>query len=306
MALLLITRGFKPQIWVDALKKHEADLDIRIWPDVGNPKDINFALVWRYPPGELCKYPNLKCIASMGAGVDHIFSDPDLPNVPIVRVVDKQLMNHMTQFAVWAALDHIRMGDKYKSQQKDAYWKVHLLDPNSGIGIMGAGQMGKDAAEAFVHLGFEVYTWSRTSKNIEGVKSFYGDDGLKPFLNKCDILICELPLTPQTHNILNQENLNQLPKGAYVINIARGGHVNDEDLIEALDCGHVSGALLDTFRDEPLPAEHPFWNHPKIKVTPHVASITDPNVVAKQVIENYQRMQRGEPLSNQVDPSQGY
>ena len=171
---------------------------------------------------------------------------------------------------------------------------------------MGLGQMGEDAAQQFLKLGFDVYTWSRTPKDNQGMTSFHSHAQLHDFLACADILVCLLPLTPETENILNARTLQQLPKGAYVINVARGGHINDEDLIDALDSNHLSGATLDTFRVEPLPANHPFWTHPKITITPHVASITDPSSVAEQIVANYHRAKRSEPLLNQAYAERGY
>lgn len=307
MALLLILGKFDPKVWLRELKKIDAELDIRIWPEIGNPNDIDFALVWTYPPGELLSFPNLKCISSLGAGVDHIFNDPDRPkHVPVVRVIDKLLARDMTQYVALAVLNYTRLVDLYQQQQQRQEWKQHSPKNELTVGIMGLGELGKDAAEKLIALRFNVIGWSRTPKNLSNLKCYYGEEQFQQFLSESPVLINLLPLTPATKNILNKETFSHLPKGAYIINVARGGHLVEQDLIAALDQEQLSGACLDVFTVEPLPKDHPFWHHPKIRVTPHIASVTNPKSVAAQIIENYQRMKAGKPLLHQVNLETGY
>lgn len=307
MAFLFIPGPINPQSWVNELKKVDPTLDIRVWPDYGNANDIEFALVWRHPPGALKQFPNLKCISSLGAGVDHIMSDPSRPpQVPIVRVIDPLLVRDMTQYITLAVLNHTRHFAQYHHYQKNAAWT--RLPPNNeiNIGVMGLGQLGTDAANKLLALGFTISGWSGSAKDFPGVKTFNGEAQFHGFLAQANILVNLLPLTAQTRDILNSGTFQQLPRGAYIINVARGGHLVDQDLITALDSGQLSGACLDVFRTEPLPPEHPFWRHPKIIVTPHIASVTNPKSVAVQIVENYHRALAGKPLLHVVDVTKGY
>lgn len=307
MAILFIPGKFDPTAWQKALLQIDPKLDIRVWPDVGNPADIEFALVWNYPIGELLKYPNLKCISSLGAGVDHIFRDSQRPpHVPIVRVVDPLLIRDMTQYIVWAVLNFTREFPRYQEQQKHKKWQPHAPKNEVNIGILGLGQLGSDAANKLDGLGLRVSTWSRTPKNMTGIKTFFGAEQFNEFLTQTKVLINLLPLTPETENILNRDLFYTLPKGAYIINVARGNHLVEQDLIAALGDDQIAGACLDVFRTEPLPADHPFWRHPKIIISPHNASVTNPRSVAPQILDNYYRALKHEPLLNLVDPKQGY
>ena len=309
MALLVVIPGYQATRWVSKLQAFEPKLDIRVWPAVGDPDEIDFALTWRHPLGELKKYRNLKCIASMGAGVEHILCDPDLPHgVPITRIVDPSMSQLMSEYIVMVVLNYCRHYDLYRKQQAQQEWylKIPILARDVGIGIMGLGQLGGDAAEKLSYLGFQVAGWSRTPKIINRVKTFSGDDQLNEFLSHTRILICLLPLTPGTKDILNRDLFNKLQPGAYVINVARGEHLVEQDLLDAVETGQLSGACLDVFRTEPLPKDHPFWRHPKIVVTPHISSLTIPAAVVPQIIANYHRALSGNPLLNEVDIKRGY
>jgi glyoxylate/hydroxypyruvate reductase A len=309
MALLVIAPDLDADWYAKELKSLAPALDIRIWPDIGIAENIEFALAWNHPPGEFNKYKNLKCIASIGAGVDSILSDPYLPRgVPVTRVIDRSMSQFMSEYVILSVLNYCRQLDIYKKDQIEKRWepRIPLFARDIGIGIMGLGQLGADAAKKLFQLGFKVAGWCRTYKTGDGVACFAGTDQMEPFLARSDILICLLPLTPATHGILNHEVFMKLPAGAYVINVARGAHLIENDLLDALDCGHLSGACLDVFEAEPLPQDHPFWDHPKIIVTPHISSITDPKAVMPQILENYHRMKAGKPLKNVVDRKRGY
>lgn len=307
MAILFIPGKFNAQTWVAELKKVNPILDIRVWPQVGDVKDIDFALVWHYPQGDLLKYPNLKCVSSLGAGVDHIMSDPNLPkNIIITRIVDPLLIRDMSQYVIWAVLHFSRQFYQYLLQQKERTWQPRYPQNDVMVGIMGLGQLGCDLATKLKLLGFKISGWTRSPKTLADVNCFYGTDQFNAFLNQTHILINLLPLTPSTKHILNRTTFYQLPSGAFIINVGRGGHLVDNDLILALDNKQLRGACLDVFHQEPLTPDHPFWSHPNIIVTPHIASVTNPASVAKQVIENYQRLQLGQPLLNQVNLKLGY
>lgn len=306
MSFLIVSSQRDPKAWVQALKEQDPNLDLEVYPEVADPSKVEFALSWKHPHGIYKDYPNLKVIASMGAGIDHIINDPEIPqHIKITRVIDEQLTKDMSVFVLSLILDHLRnLSTHYCSKE----WKpVKYLRPEEvQVGIMGMGVLGVGVAERLIQNKFNVTGWSRTEKEILGVTTFHGDDQLQDFLEQSNVLVCLLPLTSETENILNKRLFERLPQGAYVINVARGPHLVEEDLLEMIDSGHLSGASLDVFRKEPLPEEHPFWQHDKIKVTPHIASVTNPATVVPQILENYGRMKQGKKLKNVVDREKEY
>ncbi len=309
MALLFSSKWDDPERWRRAFAELMPGLDMRVWPDTGPVEEIEFALVWAPKRGELRRFPNLRFIASIGAGVEHILRDPDLPNgVPIVRVVDRVLTSRMSEYVLAAVLRHHRNLDVYERLQRERRWEK--LPPRDAArrraGVLGLGVLGSDAARRLAALGFDVAGWSRSPKAVDGVAGFHGPEGLEPLLRRTEVLVCLLPLTDETRGILDARTLALLPPGAAVVNAARGEHVVDADLIAALDSGHLSGATLDVFDKEPLPADHPFWRHDKVLVTPHVASLTDERSAAPQIVENIRRARAGDPLLNAVDRAAGY
>ncbi|MFO0998518.1 MAG: glyoxylate/hydroxypyruvate reductase A [Alphaproteobacteria bacterium] len=309
MAMMFTSIFDDPVEWQRYLTEYGANVELRVWPDVGPLEEIEFALVWRPKPGDLKRYPKLKVIFSMGAGVDHIFIDRELPkHVPVCRIIDEDLTAQMSEYAIYGVLHYHRKMASYAQAQKDHAWrKAGRGDtPMTRIGVMGVGQIGGDTARKLSALGFQVSGWSRTPKTIPGIDMFHGESGLEPFLAGSQFLVCVLPLTNATHGILNAKTLAMLPKGAFVINMARGAHVVDRDLIAALDSEHLAGAMLDVFEKEPLPPEHPFWAHAKIIVTPHIAGDLNPRTCAQQVTENIKRFRAGKPLLNVVDPTAEY
>ncbi len=308
-AVLFTSKADDPEAWSAALARRLDGAEIRIWPEVGDVADIDAAVVWRYPKGDLKRYPNLKLICSLGAGVDHIMADSERPaGVPIVRIVDPDLTQGMCEYILLSALRYHRQFPEYAELQRQRRW-AKLPPPrvdDRRVGVMGFGAIGGDAARWLAFVGFPVAGWSRSPKSLAGIETFHGADGLERFLARTDILVCVLPLTPDTRGIVNAQNLARLPKGAFVVNVARGGHVVAEDLIAALDSGHIAGATLDVFEPEPLPADHPLWTHPKVTVTPHIAALTNPETAADQIAENIRRMREGRTLLNVVDPAAGY
>lgn len=309
MALLFLSEADPVDEWRDALLSEIPDLDIRIWPDhVGDPADIDLALVWRPPPGELQKFPNLRAILSLGAGIDSFLDDVTLPDVPLARMIDPSLTRTMADYVLLAVLRHHRQFDMFEREQRLSNW-VFALPKSPGdrtVGIMGLGVLGQGAALALKAQGFDVIGWSRTAKSIDGIKTFHGEKQLQAFLTASEILVCLLPLTEDTKGILNASLFNQLPKGAYVINAARGDHLMSEDLIQALDSGQLTGATLDVFETEPLPAVSPLWLHERILITPHVASYCIPKTAAAGVAENIRLARAGKKLNHEVDRSKGY
>ena len=312
MALLFSSKIDDPDEWRDALAQELPALDFRVWTpdgkDVGDPADIDYALVGGPGMDALKDFPNLKAIFSLGAGVNHL-AGRDLPEgVPVVRLRDPGMTLGMSEYvAYWVLHYHRHFGD-YAGMTAENRWQKL---PQTGaqdrrVGIMGLGVMGLDAVAKLKPFGFDVCGWSRGGKALKGVETFHGKDGLGPFLKATEILVCLLPLTPETAGIINADTLSQLPPGAVVINAARGGHVVDEDLIAALDDGRLAAATLDVFHTEPLPEDHPFWAHPKITVTPHVASLTVAETAAKAVAENIRRIRAGQAPEPIVDMDAGY
>ena len=309
MALLFRSSVDSETRWRPQLARLMPELEVRIWPEIGEPPEIDYALVWRPEPGFLASLPNLKLILSLGAGVDHILTDPHLPGgVPIVRLVDPYMTDAMSEYVVLQALRLHRQDLDYRCQQERRMWLE--LDqknaPERAVGILGFGELGQDAARKLQGLGFDVALWGRRQRTAEGLLGYAGSTGLSALLDRSEILVCLLPLTAETEGILNASTFAMLPKGAALINAARGGHLVEEDLLAALASGRLSAAVLDVFRDEPLPAAHPFWRHPRIVVTPHVAAATHPPTAAPIILDNIRRFEAGLPLLNQVDPARGY
>ncbi|AHM58582.1 phosphoglycerate dehydrogenase-like oxidoreductase [Flammeovirgaceae bacterium 311] len=292
----------------EELKAKGEDVKVEIWPEVENPDKVLMAVTWKHPQESLYAYPHLKVVSSMGAGVDHILKDQHLPlHWHIVRIVDEQLTRGMSNYLLAAVLNyHKQMLHFYKLQQAHRWGYSETPEIALQPGILGLGELGRDIALKLKALGFQVSGFSRTSKAIMGVNTFSGEDELESFLQQSNLLICLLPLTQDTRNYLNLEFFRKCKKGSYLINVARGSHLVEEDLITALDEGQLAGATLDVFRQEPLPKEHPFWDHPKVFITPHIASVTNPDAAIPQVAENYIRMLQDKPLLNKIDRTAGY
>lgn len=309
MAIVIIRQDNKTELWKEAILKADSSLKVYSFQEDHPVDEITMAVIWKHPEGALAKYPNLKCIASAGAGVDYIFEDDTRPkNIPITRIVDPYLASDMSEHVLSVILAHLKNLNTYKLQQVDNVWQPleYMRIKDVTVGILGLGELGALTAKDLVNTGFKVQGWSRSKKQINKVMSFQGPDTLPEFLASTNVLVCLLPLTPATEGFLNKDLLVQLPKDAYVINVARGGHLVDNDLLMFLDNGHLSGACLDVYHLEPLPQEHPFWNHKKIHMTPHYASVSDTNSVIPQLLENYKKLQNNEKLQHTVDINKGY
>ena len=306
MSVLMISPGRDPEPWIEAIKKEYPGINVYAYPEEHDPQEIEYVISWKHPRGIFKHYPNLKAIASMGAGVDHIICDPEIPkNVAITRIIDDQLSADMSDFVLALVTAHIRnisFHHNTKTWEPIQYNRIE----EEHIGIMGLGNMGSAVAETLLKNRFNVSGWAKTPKKLVGINTYSGEKQLERFLNRSTILICLLPLTQETENILNKELFEKLPKGAYIINVARGQHLVEHDLLEMIDKGHLSGASLDVFRIEPLPQEHPFWENSKIRITPHIASITNPQKVVHQLIGNYRRMKEGKELKNTIERRLGY
>ena len=308
MTLLFACRDGDGADWAAALHADMPKLDVRVWPETGDPDDISYALVWGELAAELPRFANLEIIFSLGAGVEHLLGRPDLPSVPIVRLVDPALRVGMVEYVLMRVLHYHRRMPEYAAQQRRHQWRemVQTQPHERRVGVMGLGELGGAVAEALIGLGFDVAGWTRTRRAMAGVACFHGPNGLHQFLDRSDILVCLLPLTQDTENILNAELFATLPRGACIINVARGGHLVDDDLIAVLDAGQLDGATLDVFRTEPLAPDHAFWSHGKITVTPHISAWSLPESGAKAVCDNIRRHLAGEELLHVVDRERGY
>jgi glyoxylate/hydroxypyruvate reductase A len=309
MALLFCSTADSAARWQAQLVRLSTAIEVRVWPEIGDPAEIDYALVWRPASGLLASLPNLKLILSLGAGIDHILTDPLLPRrVPIVRLVDPYLTAAMSEYVVLQVLRLHRNDIEYQEQQRVQIWR-ELPQRTAGerpVGILGFGEIGRDAARKLKGLGFPVAGWTRRPRRIAGFPTHAGAEGLRHLLDGAAILVCLLPLTGETEGILNAANFRRMPRGGGVVNAGRGGHLVEADLIPALDSGQLSAAALDVFRDEPLPPEHPFWRHERILITPHIAGITNPLTAAPVVLDNIRRFEAGRPLLHRVDPRRGY
>ncbi len=306
MSIAIISPGRDTSVWIDNIKKIDNKIDLEVFPDIKNPENVEAVILWQHPKGILDRFPNLKLICSMGAGVDHILSDQSIPNhLPITRIVDDMLTFSMTNYVLMGILNFHRQIDRYKKDQKLKIWDMSNPEIPIVVGIMGVGALGGDVIEKLQHIGIEVVGFGYTAKDDTNY-TYYDKSKLGDFLSSVNVLVCMLPLTPDTEGILNRQLFRKCNQGTYLINVARGKHLIEEDLIPAIEGGHISGALLDVFQNEPLPEDHAFWERKDISITPHIASVTNPEAAAPQIIENYNRMVNRKPLLNQIDRAKGY
>lgn len=308
MALLVRTSADRAAAWRAALHQAAPDLDVRVWPECGDAADITALLTWKASPDLMQRFPNLRVVFSEGAGVDQFLS-LDLPEaVSLVRIVDPALTGMMVEYGTWATLALHRQIPAYRRAQAAHEWErlPPMLARDRRIGVLGLGVLGRALLERLRLFAFDCAGWSRSGHVLDGVTCFAGVEGLQPFLARTDILVCLLPLTDETRGILCSAHFSAMPRGAALVNCGRGGHLVEQDLLDALAAGQLSHAILDVTAREPLPVDHPFWDHPAITITPHVASDTIPASAAMQVIENLRRLQGGGVPVGLVDRRRGY
>jgi glyoxylate/hydroxypyruvate reductase A len=309
MSLVVRVGAARAPWWRDTLQSLLPEVEVRLWDDPGDRSKVEYAVVWQPPPGGLKTFPNLKVIVSMGAGIDHVLRDPELPrHLPIIRTVGPDLTQRMREYVLLHVLRFHRRLPEIEASFTCREWNqlITPVAPDRPVGVLGLGNMGADCARHLAHIGFEVHGWSRRPKVVDGVICHSGPEGLAKLLKRVEILVCLLPLTPETTGILNRDLFAQLPEGACVINAGRGQHLVEEDLIPALDSGQLGGATLDVLHVEPAPEDHPFWAHPKILLTPHIASLIDPEVGSRLIAGNLKLFMAGKPVPDMVDVAQGY
>ncbi|GAB2175853.1 2-hydroxyacid dehydrogenase [Dongia sp. agr-C8] len=308
MTILYAADPAESEAWIGRLHTLDAQLDFVSWPDWGDPDKVDFIIVGGRSPGDLSIFKNARAIQSTWAGVNHLLKSNFPPGVPIARMVDQGLSANMVEYLVYWVLDALRQGRELRAAQREGKWLDLPLRwaRDFPVGVLGLGTLGVATAEKLVGLGFPVSGWSRTAKTVAGVRAFHGADQLGDFLAPLKLMICLLPLTNDTEGILDAKLFAGLPEGAILVNAGRGGHTNEPDLLAALDSGKLAYAVLDVFREEPLPPDHVFWRRKDIVITPHVAAITRAGTGAEDILENYRRALAGKPLLNPVDPARGY
>ena len=308
------TENWSPERWKARFDEVCGDRRVLQLPAANfDPAEIHYAAVWKPVPGELAAFPNLKVIFNLGAGVDALMADRSLPDVPLVRVAVDDLTARMAEYVVLHVLMHHRQELYLRDSQRVKRWAPKYQWPANAIsvGIMGLGTLGVSAAEVLKRIGFRVAGWSRSEREIDGIECFHGKAQLEAFLARTDILVCLLPLTPDTQHILNRELFTKLNRngplgGPVLINAGRGGLQNEKDILTCLDDGTLGGASLDVYATEPLPPDSRFWTHPKVVLTPHNAADTDPDEISKYVASQIERFEAGGALENIVDPARGY
>ena len=309
MQILFHAPNSNPEAWHTAFGKAMPDAAFRIWQE-GDDAPADYAVVWKPPAAMLAPQRGLKAIFNIGAGVDGILElGKDLPQgLPVIRLDDAGMGVQMSEYVTHSVLRYLRRFDEYDAQARDKQWRFLKPHDKAGftVGILGLGLLGQRIAKTLAELEFPLCGWSRTPKDVPGIAGHHGEAGLDAFLKQTRVLVCVLPLTSETARILNRETLGKLPRGAYLINVARGGHLVEADLLELMQDGHIAAATLDVMDEEPLPNEHPFWSEPRITLTPHVAALTLRDESARQIATKIAMLERGEAVPGTVDRVKGY
>jgi glyoxylate/hydroxypyruvate reductase A len=294
--------------WAEVFRREAPEIDFRLWPDVGDPKDVLYLAAWE-PPAEIAtRFPNLELLFSSGAGVDQFDFAALPPKLPVVRMIEPGIIRGMVEYVTHAVLDLHRDMPAYRRAQQRGQWQPLPVKTASErrVGVLGLGSLGQAVLAQLVPFGFDCAGWSRALHALEGVRCFAGAGGLDEFLAGTDILVCLLPLTDATRGLLDRHLFARLPRGASLVHVGRGPQLVAQDLLAALDAGQLAEAVLDVTDPEPLPPAHPLWSNERVRITPHIASMTQPETAARVVIDNVRRLARGEPLVGLVDRERGY
>jgi glyoxylate/hydroxypyruvate reductase len=308
---ILVYRGDgRIEQWLHDLSRALPQADIIGWKD-GEPRPAacDYAVIWSPSPALLEQLAQVRAVFLMGAGVDAILKHGDaLPQAPIIRIGDAGMADQMAEYVTYAVLRYFRQMPQYEAFERERTWHAlaHCERDQFPVGVMGTGKLGMRVVEALRHFGFPVRVWSRTPKDLAGVDAFSGMDQLEPFLRGTRALACLLPLTPETRNLFGRERLLQLPQGAFLINVSRGAIVVEHDLLSLVKQGHIAGAMLDVFEEEPLRPEHPFWTEPRITVTPHISGRTVIGESVRQIVSKIAALEQGQPVDDVVDRNRGY
>ena len=309
MSILVIEEAAEAAEWARHLRAELPDAEIRVWPDLPDPEAVEMAVLWD-DLDALASLPRLRAVVVLGAGVDHLLGRLDAvpEGASVLRIAHDSVRAQMVEWVLLALVTHTRRWDEYRDLQRlGRYEELPVpVPPEVTVGILGFGLLGRATGEVLRDIGYPVRGWSGSPKRVEGIECFAGEGELASFLGACDVVVCMLPLTGRTEGLLGRATFSMMKRGAYLINAARGGHVVEADLVAAIDEGQLSGATLDVQREEPMPAGHPFWTHPRIRITPHVATYTLARFCAGQVAANYRRLQRGDALLHRVDLARQY
>lgn len=295
-------------MWAKLFAQHAPDIPFKLWPDIGDPAQVRYLAAWQPPDDPARALPNLEVLFSTGAGIDQ-FDLSSIPgHVPIVRMIEPGIVEGMVEYVTHGVLTIHRDFLDYASQQQAAKWHELTVRPAAScrVGVLGLGMLGKAVLERLRLFGYPCAGWSRSEHSIEGVDCYAGEQGLDAFLARTDVLVCLLPLTPATRQMLDARLLGKLPRGASLIQTGRGPHLVQADLLRLLDEGHLRYALLDVTTPEPLPSDHPLWTHPRVRITPHIASATRPETAVESVLENLRRHRQGLPMIGEIDRGRGY
>lgn len=307
MALLIATPDRDARELARHIRSVDPDIDLRIWPDSGDVSQIRFVLAWKPPDALFGRLPNLKAVSSLGAGVDSLIGKTGIPDhVEIGRLAGPRLAANMAAYLVSVVVAHWKRLPHFAQDQKQRRWNPWAPESPPTVGLLGTGKMGRRSAAAFAELGFSVHGYSRSGRGPEGVEMHSGAEGLDEMATLSDYLVNLLPLTDRTRDILDSALFSRMKKGSVLINVGRGEHLVENDLLEALQTGSPACAVLDVFRQEPLPPEHPFWNHRQIFITPHCASITLTREAAELAVESYRRVLAGKSPLGCIDRQRGY
>lgn len=308
---ILVYRGDgRIEQWLDELARELPQAEIVGWKDAEpRPAACDYAVIWAPSPALLEQLAQVKAVFLMGAGVDSVLKHGDaLPAAPIIRVGDAGMADQMAEYVLYAVLRYFRQMPQYEAFERDHTWNPlpHPDRDSFVVGVMGTGKLGMRVVEALRHFGFPVRIWSRSAKDVPGVECFAGMDQLDAFLRGTCALACLLPLTPETSGLFDRARLLQLPQGAFIINVSRGAIFVEDDLLSLVQTEHIAGAMLDVFEEEPMPADHPFWDQPRISVTPHISGRTIVRETTRQIVRKIAALEQGQPVDDVVDRNRGY
>ncbi|MYM85891.1 glyoxylate/hydroxypyruvate reductase A [Rugamonas sp. FT82W] len=310
MRILLHRADGKTEPWIKDFAKYLPEAEVEIWHAGEKCEACDYAVVWSPPEAMLPDLAQVKAIFVTGAGVDALlkFSDALPPHIPIIRLEDAGMALQMAEYVTYSVLRYFRRFDEYETQARAGQWLPLPQHPKEdfSVGVLGMGVLGTRVLQALAPFGFPLRGWSRGEKSMPGVQCFHGADGLDTFLRGTRVLVCMLPLTPETNNLVNRTNMCKLPQGSYLINVARGAHLAEPDLLTLIKSGHIAAATLDVFRNEPLPAQHPFWQEPRITITPHISALTLRRESVQQITEKIRKTAQGETVAGVVDRKRGY
>jgi len=311
MRILLYRADGNTAPWIKDFADFMPEAEVVVWREgAGEIPACDYAVLWTPPQSMLADLARVKAIFLTGAGADAImkYSHAIPPHIPIVRLNDAGMGMQMAEYVTQAVLRYFRRMDEYEAQARAGAWlQLDARDKaDFAVGVMGVGALGSHVIEALKPFGFPLRAWSRSPKSLDGVECFHGEEGLDGFLGSSRVVVCMLPLTEQTAHILNRSNMQKLPQGAYIINVGRGAHISEPDLLALIKSGHIAGATLDVFRNEPLPAQHPFWEEPRITITPHISALTLRRESIEQMAAKMRQHARGEEVADVINRTKGY